>query len=107
MARCSIHSAGALRVLNQPLPPCFSHCVVLQSVPNGAAKLLEKKGGHNGRSFLPVTCPKVAVIGAEASGPHSFGIPALRRPVKYVASTKARIFGTPKYTMALRRAMLE
>jgi hypothetical protein len=27
--------------------------------------------------------------------PHSSGTPALRRPAKYVASNKARIFGTP------------
>jgi hypothetical protein len=33
----------------------------------------------------------------ETSGGHSSGIPALRNPAKYVASYKARIFGTPQY----------
>src|SRR5437868_2924156 len=37
---------------------------------------------------------------------HSSGIPALRSPAKYVASHKARIFGTPQY-LARMRAMLE
>jgi hypothetical protein len=33
--------------------------------------------------------------GEAAGGAHSSGIPALRRPAKYVASYSARIFGTP------------
>jgi hypothetical protein len=31
----------------------------------------------------------------------------LRKPAKYVASNKARTFGTPKYAMVFKRAMLE
>src|SRR6516225_1958586 len=38
---------------------------------------------------------------------HSSGIPALRRPAKYVASYRARIFGTPCHMRAFRCAMLE
>jgi hypothetical protein len=38
---------------------------------------------------------------------HSSGTPALRSPAKYVASNKARIFGTPNCPLAFRRAMLE
>jgi hypothetical protein len=44
-------------------------------------------------------------VGSEE--PYSSGTPALRRPTKYVASYKARIFGTPKYWAACKRAMLE
>jgi hypothetical protein len=45
--------------------------------------------------------------GEAAAGVHSSGTPALRRPARYVASDKARIFGTPKGMVAVRRAMLE
>jgi hypothetical protein len=38
---------------------------------------------------------------------YSSGIPARRRPAKYVASTKARIFGTPQDSTARKRAILE
>ena len=38
---------------------------------------------------------------------HSFAMPALRNPTKYVASNKARIFGAPKGPIAIKRAMLE
>jgi hypothetical protein len=38
---------------------------------------------------------------------YSSGIPATRRPAKYVASTKPRIFGTPQGSTARKRAMLE
>jgi len=40
---------------------------------------------------------------------HSSGMPALRRPSKYVASNRARIFGTPPQApgRVFRRAMLE
>ena len=38
---------------------------------------------------------------------HSSGIPAMRRPTKYVDSNRARIFGTPQYPAPARnRAML-
>jgi hypothetical protein len=42
----------------------------------------------------------------EAGRAHSSGIPALRRPMKKVASYRARIFGTPKYRPAFRLAMV-
>jgi hypothetical protein len=42
-----------------------------------------------------------------AGGAHYSGTPALRSPTKYVASYRARIFGTPKYPKDLRRAILE
>jgi hypothetical protein len=35
------------------------------------------------------------------------GIPAFRRPRKYVVSKRARTVGTPKYPTAFKRAMLE
>jgi hypothetical protein len=38
---------------------------------------------------------------------YSSGTPALRRPAKYVASTKARIFGTPQDPTAAKRTVLE
>ena len=44
---------------------------------------------------------------AHAGEAHSSGTPALRRPAKYVASTKARILGTPQESTARKRAMLE
>ena len=40
-------------------------------------------------------------------GHHSSGIPALRSPAKKVASNKARIFGSRKFSMTFRWAMLE
>jgi hypothetical protein len=55
--------------------------------------------------------PAARFINAETEsatgGLHSSGTPALRRPARYVASYKARIFGTPKCRMALMRVMLE
>jgi hypothetical protein len=38
---------------------------------------------------------------------HSSGTPALRRPAKYMVSTKLRTFGTPQDSTARNRAMLE
>ena len=35
--------------------------------------------------------------GKAAARSHSSGIPALRKPAKYVVSNKARIFGTPPH----------
>jgi hypothetical protein len=40
-------------------------------------------------------------------GLYSSRIPALRRPAKYVVSTKARIVGTPQASTTRKRAMLE
>jgi hypothetical protein len=45
--------------------------------------------------------------GAAPGRRHSSGTPALRSPAKYVASNKARVFGTPNCPPAFRRAMLE
>ena len=43
---------------------------------------------------------------AQTQAFHSSDTPALRRPAKKVVSNRARIFGTPKYLLALRRPML-
>ena len=76
--------------------------------PSERGEKVRRRGGlQPGDPFLPATRPTVAVTGAEADGPHSSGIPALRRPAKYVASYNARIFGTPKYPLAFKRTMLE
>jgi hypothetical protein len=49
------------------------------------------------------------VLRVNSGAHHSSGNPALRRPAKYVASNKPRVFGTPHHSpgKVLRRVMLE
>jgi hypothetical protein len=55
----------------------------------------------------PATAAPTTTSAAAPSRGYSSGTPALRSPIKYVASNNLRIFGTPKSPTAFNRAMLE
>src|SRR5437667_221749 len=50
--------------------------------------------------------PRSLVLSTREARDHSSGKPALRSPARYVASNKARTFGTPQYPWAVNWAML-
>src|SRR5260370_17780 len=86
------HADAGRRPRRLPPLPAGPHSSPPRLAGEGRAEGGERAGVRGG-----LTIPLDALRIGAATGPHSSGTPARRRPAKYVASNKARTFGTPKY----------